>query len=1172
MVVLTELLPISASSSSTHDHGYRYDVFLSFRGVDTRNSFTDHLYNALMDIGLTTFLDEEEIETGQKLKPELESAIKSSYSSIIVLSKNYASSTWCLDELVLILEQRRNFNQIFIPIFYYIEPTDVRKLQGSFGDAMEKHVQKMDAEINDEKKRQWAEKMEVWKTSLGEVVDLKGKGAKGRKETELIEEIVTELHRRLGVALVSTTPPLLIGMKHDIKFITSWLTDGSCYVADVLTIVGMGGIGKTSLAKHVFQLHSRKFAKSSFIEGISRNHSERFSGLFEFKKQLAEDISEKRRSKVNDISVYTSKIENALAHKKVLLVLDDVNCLEQLDALLGDKAFHLGSKIIITTKDSSLTESCALFNPQVQPKHTMILLKGLSEVSSLELLCHHAFKCKDHIKEGYEDVSKNLVKYCEGYPLALEVLGRSLYKRDVAYWKECIQGLKKETDSRINKVLKMSFDSLQNENDKELFKHLACFFVGKDKDLTETILNACGMSVSSGLTNLIERCLLNIQSNNELTLHSLIQEMGRDLICRESPKKPWKHSRLWSNEESHKVLKQNKGTDKTIGLTLDTRMLEKDKLRGSFELKIDALSKMENLLLLQLNYVQMTGSNDNFPEELRWLCMHGFSLKSIPADLPMENLVVLDMSYSNIESFGVFNSNPQLVSIPKLVGSYSQDKRLLRSSKILDLSFCEQLASVTGFFHVPVLERLIVRKCISLLDICESIEECGKLIFMDTSYCHNLKKLPRSLGKLKNVETLVVDGCNFVESRIEVMEMGINSQASSSALVVAIPRELKSVAISLPCSLLRLSLKGTKLSTESFPTDFSTLSMLKDLYLDGIPIVSMPSCLRTLPRLETLSMFDCKRLKTIECPPRTLRVLSHNSYSNASQRYQPSLQKVVFDPEMSQLQLLVDLGFSASSSIEIQGIVKIQPLADVDENVLRSLDWSDMEFIRESCIKSYNSQTQMYYEFGIFSTFYEGKGLPDWIRRRFIGTSISFTIPSSSKKLRGLNFGYMQTLQSPDGTFRLPDKSFFVLPVIKVINKTKNHTWIYKHCIEIVSVFGARLIFLSHWMFGANEMEVGDEITIIVTEDRGQTTRQCGIGFVYDEGSIKREDDALGYYKSWNHIIGGDISAFQLTTGEYVLYFRHFVLGMNTIPSHVYLSNLLSDSPTYYKGTCHFFC
>ena len=88
-------------------------------------------------------------------------------------------------------------------------------------------------------------------------------------------------------------------------------------------------------------------------------------------------------------------------------------------------------------------------------------------------------------------------------------------------------------------------------------------------------------------------------------------------------------------------------------------MLEKEKLRGSFELKTDALSNMDNLMILQLNYVQMHGSYENFPEEIRWLCMHGFHLNSIPLDLPMENLVALDMSYSNIESFFNCYSNPQ---------------------------------------------------------------------------------------------------------------------------------------------------------------------------------------------------------------------------------------------------------------------------------------------------------------------------------------------------------------------------------------------------------------------------------------------------------------------------------------------------------------------------------
>ena len=88
------------------------------------------------------------------------------------------------------------------------------------------------------------------------------------------------------------------------------------------------------------------------------------------------------------------------------------------------------------------------------------------------------------------------------------------------------------------------------------------------------------------------------------------------------------------------------------------RMLEKDKL---FQLNTKALSKMDNLMLLQLNYVQLNGSYKNFPQELRWLCMHGFPLEHIPRDLllQLENLVSLDMSYSNFKSFDMSYSNPQ---------------------------------------------------------------------------------------------------------------------------------------------------------------------------------------------------------------------------------------------------------------------------------------------------------------------------------------------------------------------------------------------------------------------------------------------------------------------------------------------------------------------------------
>nr|XP_043618327.1 disease resistance protein RUN1-like [Erigeron canadensis] len=493
--------------------------------------------------------------------------------------------------------------------------------------------------------------------ALTQVANLKGGDAKDRNEPEFIEQVVANIHRRLGVPLISNTLPSLIGVECEIEFISSWLTDGlCCHTADILTVADISGIGKTSLVRFVFGLHSSKFQKSCFIEGIDARCNERLNGLLKLQKQLHGGISKKMKIRVHDVNEYSSKIQDVLACKKVFIVLDDIGSINQLDALLGNKGLHPGSKVIVTTKDASLTERCALFNPQFQPKHTKVSHNSLCNTDSLELLCVQAFKCR-RPEQGYEEVSKTLVKYCHGHPLAIEVLGKFLHKQDLAYWQEFIEVLQKEHHPDIKKALKTSFDALLFQNDKELFKHIACFFVGVDRDLIETILVACGIKTKIGIKNLVEKGLLSIESDYKLVMHTLIQEIGRDLVFQESPMKPWKRSRLWCSEESFKVLKQKKGKECILGLALDTRML--DKKKSCDELKTKSFSQMDNLMLLQLNYVQLNGCFKKFPEELRWLCMHGSPLKSIPLDFPMDNLVALDMSYSHIESFDMSFSNPQ---------------------------------------------------------------------------------------------------------------------------------------------------------------------------------------------------------------------------------------------------------------------------------------------------------------------------------------------------------------------------------------------------------------------------------------------------------------------------------------------------------------------------------
>lgn len=188
----------------------------------------------------------------------------------------------------------------------------------------------------------------------------------------------------------------------------------------------------------------------------------------------------------------------------------------------------------------------------------------------------------------------------------------------------------------------------------------------------------------------------------------------------------------------------------------------------------------------------------------------------------------------------------------QLIGLYSKDERLLGSLKILNLSFCKQLCSLGDFDQLLALERLILRNCTGLLHVCESIKECVELVLIDLSNCNKLENFPINIYMLKNVKTLLLDGCNLGGSQIgnrdmdslemcKVKNIGINTKTSSSFFMGDVTSDLKFFAKSLPTSLVRLSLANNKLSGESFPTDFSCLSLLKELYLDDNPFNSMPS-------------------------------------------------------------------------------------------------------------------------------------------------------------------------------------------------------------------------------------------------------------------------------------------------------------------------------------------
>ena len=157
--------PASAYGGSSR---WTYDVFLSFRGEDTRNNFTDHLYAALDRNGIITFKDDERLERGTEISSELTKAIEESRFSIVIFSKDYASSTWCLEELAKIVECVDTKNHTVIPIFYDVEASHVRKQEGEFKEAFDKHQQ--NPKIDSDKIQRWRAALERAANTVGDFI------------------------------------------------------------------------------------------------------------------------------------------------------------------------------------------------------------------------------------------------------------------------------------------------------------------------------------------------------------------------------------------------------------------------------------------------------------------------------------------------------------------------------------------------------------------------------------------------------------------------------------------------------------------------------------------------------------------------------------------------------------------------------------------------------------------------------------------------------------------------------------------------------------------------------------------------------------------------------------------------------------------------------------------
>jgi len=315
----------------------------------------------------------------------------------------------------------------------------------------------------------------------------------------------------------------------------------------LLGIWGMGGTGKTTIAKAIYNKIGVNFEGRSFLANI-REKWEQTDHQVSVQEQLLFDIFKKTTTKIQSIESGKITLKDRLCHKRVLLVLDDVDSLEQLNALCGSrKWFGSGSRIIITTRDNHI-----LRGKRVDQVYTM---KAMDDSESLELFSWHAFK-QEKPRDNFVGISINVVEYCGGLPLALEVLGSYLFERRVVEWNCVLEKLKRIPNDQVHKKLKISYDGLNDDTEREIFLDIACFFIGMDRNDVIQILNGCGLYAEIGISVLVERSLVTVDDKNKLGMHDLLRDMGREIIREKSPKEPEERSRLWFDEDVFDVLSE----------------------------------------------------------------------------------------------------------------------------------------------------------------------------------------------------------------------------------------------------------------------------------------------------------------------------------------------------------------------------------------------------------------------------------------------------------------------------------------------------------------------------------------------------------------------------------------------------------------------------------------
>jgi len=323
----------------------------------------------------------------------------------------------------------------------------------------------------------------------------------------------------------------------------------------IVGLVGMGGIGKTTLSNKFYHLFHNQYDKSSFLEDVNSRDN-----INDVIKQLLHDLCGKRLCKDENVNKEDlDKIRQCMMSKKVLVVVDNVGKAENLRSL----PIFIDKVVRNPTSKSRVLVNCR--NWQNLKFHVSedgkVVMKSLEEKQARELFMFHALGNGNHVPtKDFNDICMKIIKACGGLPLSLKVLGSFLCdSKKLEIWEGALSALKSgqsftggNDNEELWSKLRISYDHLDKQH-KNMFLDIACFLGGLKKSTICRAWNGDYLHPNFGLNNLHHRSLIQWKEGGILYIHEQLQDMGRNIAM----ELPIMNRFIWKSNQSNYFLQKD---------------------------------------------------------------------------------------------------------------------------------------------------------------------------------------------------------------------------------------------------------------------------------------------------------------------------------------------------------------------------------------------------------------------------------------------------------------------------------------------------------------------------------------------------------------------------------------------------------------------------------------